>query len=124
MAVGMSVSDPGTAQTYATLAAVWNGVRWSVVPMPSVGPSNLPYLNGISCLSPTWCMAVGQDINSQDDPSILTEMWNGSSWSLVPAPNVSPGQLNAVSCVKDHPGNSTELRTHRQVTRNSTAFPA
>jgi hypothetical protein len=57
-------------------------------------------LSGVSCLSPSGCLAVG---HSQGRAGIhtLAEAWNGVRWSLQPAPDPNGGThntLNAVSC--------------------------
>jgi hypothetical protein len=64
-------------------------------------------LTSVSCVSASFCMAVGWTFESFD-PSIqiwtystLAEEWNGSSWKILPtpAPPNSSGQLLGVSCV-------------------------
>jgi len=60
-------------------------------------------LSGVSCVSATFCMAVGhyEDVTI-DAIQPLTEMWNGTTWTFVPSPSTSvatPQVLNAVSCV-------------------------
>lgn len=59
-------------------------------------------LDGLSCVSGTWCMAVGsghpgRSINSTG----FSEVWNGSAWTVQPiagAPAAQP-TLSGVSCV-------------------------
>ena len=51
-------------------AGTWSGA----VPVPALGPNDSP--NSVSCTSPTFCIAVTFDGN--------TELWNGSIWSLGP----------------------------------------
>ena len=59
-------------------------------------------LNGVSCTSPTRCIAVGGLTPNQFSLShALAERWNGHTWSIVPTPKTTPFQaavLNAVSC--------------------------
>ncbi len=81
-----------------TLAESWDGSAWSIVPSPNSSTSQQNYLDGVSCLSSTECTAVGSFITGQGDET-LVETWDGSTWSIVPSPNV--GYLNdllAVSC--------------------------
>jgi hypothetical protein len=74
--------------------------------------SSAGQLNGVSCASATFCMAVG---TSAGYATTLTESWNGSVWSVVPSPNPSSGAndlasvscLSAVDCVAV--GSSSEL---------------
>jgi len=83
------------------LAENWNGTSWSVT-SNAVLPSGATtaVLQAVSCVSGSWCMASGQqEVGSNFLP--LTEMWNGTAWSVVPSPNPSPGTrglFNGVSC--------------------------
>jgi hypothetical protein len=100
MAVGY-VYDPG-ADTETPLAQEWNGTSWTSVPVPSVG-ANETYLYGVSCISSSWCMAVGGAyLNETTDRDVsVTEQWNGSAWSMVTTPQtVTTGdqELVGVSC--------------------------
>jgi hypothetical protein len=72
----------------------WNGSRWSLITTPSV--TGGPGLNGVACVSESFCIAVGQ----REHGAVLVERWNGSSWSVVKTPGLrGAGELNAVSCV-------------------------
>jgi hypothetical protein len=59
------------------------------------------WLNGVSCTSGTWCVAVGTvtDWTGNDRP--LVERWNGSRWSRWQLPKPAEGSLYAVSCTRD-----------------------
>ncbi|MFN2581249.1 MAG: hypothetical protein ABR498_00710 [Candidatus Dormibacteria bacterium] len=90
----------------------WNGTSWSIVSSPSpsqLGPNQpLPnevgnYLDGVSCVDASFCVAVGYDYSSATSthaPIGLVEHWDGSAWSLVDSPNPSQTGdfLDAVSC--------------------------
>jgi hypothetical protein len=96
MAVGGS--DSGV------LAERWNGTRWRILPAPTPTGAVFSGLGGISCLSPSFCMASGaySTSSSPDGPfKSFTERWNGKKWAIVPSPN-PPGAvqtfLGAVSC--------------------------
>ena len=65
-------------------AAAWDGSAWSVVPVPGYRD-----LNDVSCVSATFCMAVGD---------FEPELWNGSQSSVVQPPS-QPADLDSVSCV-------------------------
>ncbi len=57
-------------------------------------------LRGISCGSPSFCMAVGYDVSASGARHSLAERWNGSAWAVLPTP---PGSgLGAVSCSSKH----------------------
>lgn len=66
---------------------------WSLMSTPNQGTGDNS-LTGISCVSATYCAAVGS--GSKSDP--LTESWNGTSWSVVPNP-ATDSVLQGVSCV-------------------------
>ena len=74
----------------AAFTATWNGTRWQVRLVP--GPARAGHLIGISCASPSACVAVGDH---------GTVVWNGTSWRYVamaaPAGATGPA-LNGVSC--------------------------
>jgi hypothetical protein len=88
-----------TGKVSKTLIESWNGSKWSIVPSPNkFTASNV--LNHVSCVSASFCVAVGSWANGR---APLVESWNGSTWSIVPSG--SPGnlgnydQLLGVSCV-------------------------
>ena len=87
-----------------TLIESWNGASWSIVASPNTSSSQSNYLNGVSCVSSTSCIAVGTYYNGSVDQT-LVESWNGTSWSIVASPNTSSSQynyLNSVSCVSSN----------------------
>lgn len=74
-----------------------NTLAWGIEPSPSPGS---PYnqLWGVSCVSTDFCAAVG-DYGDGTTEQTLTEMWDGTSWSIAADP---PGggddSLLGVSC--------------------------
>ena len=94
MAVGYADSGSGAIQT---LAEVWNGSDWSVIPTPSPG-SFYNQLDGVTCTSVVNCIAVGYYADVSTGASFpLVETFNGTGWSTVSAPG--NGALNAVACI-------------------------
>jgi hypothetical protein len=78
----------------------WNGKTWSVVAGPTPSAPN-PRLNSVSCPSASTCLALGSgDTGVIDGSTALTARWNGRSWSLVAAANVTAHlyRLASVSC--------------------------
>ncbi len=78
----VGVSGPGT--TFVNpLVEHWNGKSWSIV--TAVNPTGSPatQLSQVSCLSSTWCTAVGRSENTLNNRVALVEMWNGTSWTTV-----------------------------------------
>jgi hypothetical protein len=91
-AVGKGPGGSGTG----TLVEHWNGSAWSVVSSPNVDVQNA--LRGVSVLSASDVWAVGDSTRSFTDgvstTRTLIERWNGSSWSVVPSPNVGAGNAS------------------------------
>jgi hypothetical protein len=79
-AVGNFIGPKG----YEPLAESFDGSTWSIESAPAVAKNS--YLTGVSCVSDTWCMAVGQSLSAESVDRALTEVWNGSAWSVVPTP--------------------------------------
>jgi len=82
----------GTLHFTATLIESWNGATWSVVPSPNDTTNDA--FEAVSCVSSTFCMAVGSTRRHS-----LVESWNGSRWSIVASPGKNHSVLDAVSCV-------------------------
>jgi hypothetical protein len=80
----------------------WNGSKWkltSTLPLPAKASS--ARLWGLSCVSATWCMAVG-DYNLGSAQPVLSETWNGKKWTIhrPPSPkHVAGSALAGVACV-------------------------
>jgi hypothetical protein len=106
MAVGNAVFPGGfkLPSPSTTVAERWDGTSWQVVPSPNPPGATWSELNGISCPLPRICFAVGfwrTDPNSpfgSGIPRPLIELWDGTSWSIQPGPDVPQGSLDAVSC--------------------------
>lgn len=79
----------------------WDGNAWTIQSAPEPANSGA-HLNAVSCTSPTDCTAVGGFTNGGPPPFIdrpLVESWDGSSWTIDPAPSpVGGGELAGVSC--------------------------
>jgi hypothetical protein len=97
VAVGDSISASGSERT---LIEGWDGTRWSVIasPSPSGGGSSL---SGVTCLEASSCFSIGEQAPSQQMLRTLVEQWDGTSWTIVPSPNVgssSMSNLSGVAC--------------------------
>jgi hypothetical protein len=95
-AVGYYVNKQGITQT---LIQHWDGTRWSIVPSPNAGAGeNL--LRDVAVVSARDIWAVGYHIIPRGIYRTLVMHWDGSTWSVVPSPNVaSETQLYSVSVV-------------------------
>jgi hypothetical protein len=72
----------------------WDGQRWTTVPCPSPGGTahpNRSLLAAVAIDAPDDAWAVGQWSPMRHDPPTygLIEHWNGTKWTLVPAPRSS-----------------------------------
>ncbi len=81
------------------LAESWNGSSWSVASIPSSG-SGTHNLDGVSCLSATFCTVAGWSTPTAGMDQALIESWDGSSWSVVssPSPGANGTDLLGISC--------------------------
>lgn len=109
--VGQSATSNGG--TSAAFAEHWNGSAWSIIPVKHAGNSDLAYgrsedLTSVDAISSDDVWAVGfyppvaaaspGPFSAND--STLVEHWNGTVWSIVPAPDATAGDnLNSVSGV-------------------------
>jgi hypothetical protein len=90
----------GLANTiYQTLAEHWNGTAWITFPTPSLGGGNNLLLSAAAPSSnDVWAVGAWYQTYDSTQGQTLIEHWDGSSWSVVPSPNVanSDNQLLAV----------------------------
>ena len=88
-----------------TLIEHWNGATWSVVSSPSVGTlTNLLTQVAIVSASDVWAVGYLTSCTGACVTQTLTENWNGTSWNVVPSPNVDPSS-NVLSGVAVVAGN-------------------
>jgi hypothetical protein len=80
----------------ATLALHYDGTGWRAVPTPNVG-NGANQLNGVLALAPNDVWAVG--FSTPEPPPTeaatltLIEHYDGTSWTVVPSPNVGPKSI-------------------------------
>jgi hypothetical protein len=75
----------------------WNGTKWSFKIVPMLAGDTSGFLEGVSCLSVSRCVAVGYGA-----PTSFSETWNGTSWTPSSMPGAGGGAANffgGVSCV-------------------------
>jgi hypothetical protein len=79
-----------------TLALHYDGTSWEVSPTASIG-AGANQLNGVLALAPSDVWAVGFSTSvapPQEAPTKnLIEHFDGTSWSIVPSPNVGPESI-------------------------------
>ena len=103
-AVGTQTEAGGNGNSTGALVENWNGTAWSVVPTPTPSGNGVvgAFLQGVTCTSPSACIAVGYttDINGENLNDVI-EQWNGSSWTIVPGAVTGQtyDQLMRVDCL-------------------------
>jgi hypothetical protein len=77
--IAVGTSPVGGNEIPTPLAEAWNGVAWTILPVPD--PAGNGSLSGVACSSATACTAVGSASSGA-----LTERWNGTKWAIQPTP--------------------------------------
>ncbi len=88
------------------LAESWNGDAWQLQHAVEPRTVTTNQLDGVSCVSASFCEAVGEHFDSAGGEDNLAETWNGQRWTIQSTPDqVSPyggtntDSLSQVSCV-------------------------
>jgi len=87
----IAVGQYSTSTVTKTLVLRWSSNRWSLLPTPNPD-SAVSVLSGLACSSTTNCFAVGSyfvDTGTIGGQTTLIERWDGTSWKIVPSPNVT-----------------------------------
>jgi hypothetical protein len=81
------------------LSERWDGDRWRKVTAPTPADATSAQFNGISCVGPASCIAVGS-YSTGSDPLPLAERWDGTEWTLMaaPTPPAGSGSFAAIAC--------------------------
>ncbi len=80
----------------------WDGSEWKDESAPVPSGATYGELSGVSCVSSSFCAAVGSFVDSSGERRALGVNWNGTSWSnsSVPIPGAAESSgLSGVSCV-------------------------
>jgi hypothetical protein len=91
--IAMGASSNGYANS--VFSDLWNGKRWVLVGVPpalAAGQQGPPENGGISCVSRSWCLAVGAYAPAGDTTRMASEIWNGRAWAQIPVPPFSSSQ--------------------------------
>ena len=87
----VGTSNSGTSSS-SPVAVHFNGTSWSVVPTPTGIQASA--FQGVAAVASNDVWAVGyQQVSSTGLAQPLIEHWDGTSWSVVPSPNLTPGGL-------------------------------
>ena len=93
-----------TANRLLALAESWNGTSWQTQQAASPPGATANSLSAVSCVSATFCEAVGSHSDSDANTVALAERWNGTTWRIQQTPNPAASNglrmnLAGVSCV-------------------------
>ena len=89
----------GTVSLGATFIEHFDGTAWSVVPSPNSGNGQIN-LFGVTAIAPNDAWAVGffvEALNQDRPQKTLIEHWDGTSWTVVPSPNVGGPNTQTIS---------------------------
>ena len=94
---GGSYQQVDTSGDVIALTEGWNGHAWLLQRAVTPPGATLNSLGSVSCVSASFCEAVGLHFNISGNQTALAEQWNGTSWTLQARPgfDVIP---QAVSC--------------------------
>ena len=84
-----------TANDPKALAEAWTGQAWQLQHPVAPHGATLNSLSAVSCVSASFCEAVGTHFDSTGNEVNLAETWNGQSWLIQATPN-SQSQFGAV----------------------------
>ena len=98
----MLTGSPGITLHNYPWALTLEGTQWTTLRVPVTKGSTDFTLYELQCRSSSWCIGVGSYVanrpNYEDATFLVSEVWNGSKWRLVPvysprtnAPQVDPG---------------------------------
>ena len=99
-AVGQTVGKGSGLIPIHPLIERWKGGALTVVDSPPGGRDDYPELRAVACANKLACQAVGSRGSGEDDAMVLTEGWNGSTWSRETSPSPLYGfrTLSGVAC--------------------------
>jgi hypothetical protein len=100
--VGSFLPPSGDGTVLQTLGGHFDGKHWTAFPLPNVGP-NINSLLGVSMLPGGEAWAVGYFVNASFHEKTLVEHFDGSKWTVVPAPSPGARQniLYGVAAISD-----------------------
>ena len=84
--IGSALYTSGNG-TNLTVAEQWHGAQWTLQTSFNPTGATAHGLLGVSCATPSACMAVGYYFDAAGMRVTLAEEWNGHDWRIQPAPN-------------------------------------
>jgi hypothetical protein len=93
-----AVGNEETSSASLALAERWNGSTWTLQTAVDPSGDTSVILDGVSCPSATYCVAVGSN-GSGKTATAVAESWNGSGWTLLSPVSPAGASLSGVSCI-------------------------
>src|SRR5207302_5694680 len=87
-----------SANDSSTLAERWNGSSWALQATPNPSGATVSNLNGVTCATVSLRMAVGSSGPSPSSAAPLSELWNGTAWTIE-TNLATTAAFDAVACV-------------------------
>jgi len=76
---------------YQAILQRWDGISWSLSPVPDVRTIQDDFIQSVACASPTECFAVGYKWSRPDNAyQALIHRWDGASWSEISSGDAPP----------------------------------
>jgi hypothetical protein len=94
LAVGFSTADVNGGPPDATLAEVWHGKTWRILPSPNPGPDST--FDRLSCVPRSGCMAAGHYTDAKHVSHNFAAWWNGKTWRVIAMPGAVG--ITGISC--------------------------
>lgn len=83
------------------LGEYWNGSTWASSSLTDYSTTVSMYLYSVSCVTTTFCMAVGNYFGGTPNGADYAEYWDGTTWNsenALPNPGPSGNLLSSVDC--------------------------
>jgi phosphodiesterase/alkaline phosphatase D-like protein len=92
--------DESELTPYAPLSMLWNGSEWTIKSAPNPGGKEPSWFYGVSCVSATQCVGVGQKQTGGYLNETMAQRWNGTEWKVetTPNPEAIERRFEEVSC--------------------------
>jgi len=81
----VSASSPNDIWAVGQSTIHFDGTTWTAFPAPMIKGDNNSFLQGVVAISPTLAWAAG-NVTDGPRPGQVIEQWDGTKWSLFPAP--------------------------------------
>jgi hypothetical protein len=118
----MAVGSYNVGSAQPVLSEIWNGKKWTIHRPPTPRHLSGSVLVGVSCVSKSFCNAVGNSLTSTLGLVSLGETWNGKSWTIRSTPSGTQTIGSTLFDVKCHSRTSCLAVGDLAATWNGTAW--